>query len=52
MIVSTPGTGGAEVSAITLLSGVDPIITASPSNAAALLSGWNLNGAPGGDAAQ
>jgi hypothetical protein len=50
MIVSTPGTGGAEVSAITLLSGVEPIITASPSNAAALLSGWNLNGAPGGDA--
>lgn len=49
MIVSTPGTGGAEVAAITLLSGVEPIITASPSNAAALLSGWNLS-APGGDA--
>ncbi len=49
MIVSTPGTGGAEVSAITLLSGVEPIITASPSNAAALLSGWNFS-APGGDA--
>jgi len=38
-----------EVSAITLLSGVEPIITASPSNAAALLSGWNLS-SPGGDA--
>jgi hypothetical protein len=49
MIVSTPGTGGAEVAAITLLSGVEPIITASPSNAAALLSGWNFS-APGGDA--
>jgi hypothetical protein len=49
MIVSTPGTGGAEVAAITLLSGVEPIITASPSNAAALLNGWNLS-APGGDA--
>jgi len=49
MIVSTPGTGGMEVSAITLLSGVEPIITASPSNAAALLSGWNLS-SPGGDA--
>lgn len=49
MIVSTPGTVGTEVSAITLLSGVEPIITASPSNAAALLSGWNLS-APGGDA--
>jgi hypothetical protein len=49
MIVSTPGTGGAEVAAITLLSGVEPIITASPSNAAALLSGWNFS-APGGEA--
>ena len=42
MIDSTPGTGGAEVAAITLLSGVEPIITASPSNAAALLNGWNF----------
>jgi hypothetical protein len=48
MIVSTAGSGS-EVTAITLLSGVDPIITASPnaSSAAALLSGWNL-GTPGG----
>lgn len=49
MIVSTPGTGGSAVTAITLLSGVEPIITASPNNAAALLSGWNLS-APSGDA--
>ncbi|HET7871269.1 MAG TPA: DUF5666 domain-containing protein [Terriglobales bacterium] len=48
MIVSTPGAGGSVVTAITLLSGVEPIITASPSNAAALLSGWNLS-APSGD---
>lgn len=49
MIVSTPGTGGSEVSAITMLSGVEPILTASPNgmSAAALLSGWNLS-APGG----
>jgi hypothetical protein len=48
MIVSTAGSSS-EVTAITLLSGVDPIITASPnaSSAAALLSGWNL-GTPGG----
>jgi Domain of unknown function (DUF5666) len=49
MIVSTPGAGGSEVVAITLLSGVEPILTASPNGmgAAALLSGWNLS-APGG----
>lgn len=48
MVVSTMGTGS-EVSAITLLSGVEPILTASPNgmSAAALLSGWNL-GPPGG----
>ena len=51
MIVSTPGAGGPEVMAITLLSGVEPILTASPNagNAAALLNGWNLS-APAGDA--
>jgi Domain of unknown function (DUF5666) len=50
MIVSTSGTGGSEVTAITLLSGVEPILTASPNGmgAAALLSGWNLS-APGGE---
>jgi hypothetical protein len=49
MIVSTPGAGGSQVTAITLLGGVEPIITASPSSAAALLGGWNLS-APSGDA--
>jgi hypothetical protein len=49
MIVSTPGTGGSEVTAITLLSGVEPILTSNASGAAALLSGWNLS-APAGDA--
>jgi len=51
MIVSTPGNGSSGVTAITLLSGVEPILTASPNgmSAAALLSGWNLS-APGGDA--
>lgn len=45
MIVSTPGNGGSDVAAITLLSGVEPILTASPnaSGAAALLNGWNLS---------
>lgn len=52
MIVSTLGSGGSEVTAITLLSGVEPILTASPNgmSAAALLSGWNLSAPGGGDA--
>ena len=51
MIVSTLGSSGSEVTAITLLGGVEPILTASPNGmgAAALLSGWNLS-APSGDA--
>lgn len=50
MVVATQGTSGSEVTAITLLGGVEPILTASPNGmgAAALFSGWNL-GAPGGD---
>lgn len=48
IIVSTPGTG-AEVTAITLLSGVEPILTApNGMGAAQLLSGWNLS-SPGGE---
>jgi uncharacterized protein DUF5666 len=43
MIVSTSGRGS-EVSAITLLSGVEPILTApNTAGAAALLNGWNLS---------
>jgi hypothetical protein len=50
MVVATQGTTGNEVTAITLLGGVEPILTASPNgtSAAALFSGWNM-GAPGGE---
>jgi hypothetical protein len=50
MVVATQGTSGNGVTAITLLGGVEPILTASPNgtSAAALFSGWNL-GAPGGE---
>jgi hypothetical protein len=43
MIVSTPGTGGSEVTAITLLSGVESILTSNATGGAALLSGWNIS---------
>ena len=51
IIVATEGTANSQPSAITLLTGVEPILTASPdgSRAAMLLSPWNLSGA-GGDA--
>jgi hypothetical protein len=47
MVVSTQD-NGTGVMAITLLAGVEPILTASPNGAAALFSGWNL-GTPGGE---
>ena len=52
MIVSTAGSGS-EVTAITLLSGVEPILTSpNASGAAALLSGWNLSAPGGGEGPQ
>jgi len=49
MIVSTEGTANAPPRAITLLTGVEPILTASPDTgrAAMLLSPWNLGGSGG-----
>jgi len=51
MIVATQGTSTTQPTAITLLSGVEPILSASPNSnkAAMLLSPWNLWGG-GGDA--
>jgi len=53
MIVATSDNTGAEgdVVAITLLSGVEPILQASPSGQS-ILTPWTMSGAPGGDAAQ
>jgi hypothetical protein len=51
MIVATEGSANSQPTAITLLTGVDPILSASPNSgqAAMLLSPWNLGGG-GGDA--
>lgn len=48
MIVSTPGSSTSNMTAITLLSGVEPLLTASGSGAASLLSPWSLASAPEG----
>ena len=51
MVVTTEGSASSDMTAITLLSGVEPILTASPNggNAATLLTPWSL-GSGGGDA--
>lgn len=54
MIVSTESGNSDAATAITLLAGVDPILTAAPNpSASSLLSPWSLNPSGGeGDAAQ
>lgn len=50
MIVATEGTADGGMTAITLLSGVEPILTSSSSSQAAFMSSWNLGSTPNGDA--
>jgi hypothetical protein len=47
MMVSTDGSDSGEVTAITLLAGVEPILTASPNRNSMLLSPWSLSGQGG-----
>lgn len=52
-ILATEGTPTGAETVITLLSGVEPILQASPNaSQAMMLTPWNLGGAPGGDAMQ
>ena len=54
IILATEGTATSPHTAITLLSGVEPILQAVPSGSSAMmLTPWNLGGGvPGGDASQ
>jgi hypothetical protein len=53
LIVATQGTTTGGGTAITLLSGVEPILQAAPNGSQAMmLAPWSLGGAPGGDANQ
>ena len=54
MIVATPGDNSAPGAAVTLISGVEPILTASPngSGAAELLSNWNMSAPAGAEGPQ
>jgi hypothetical protein len=49
MIVTTEGTKEGNVTAISLLAGVEPLLQAS--GASTILTPWTMSGAPGGDAA-
>jgi co-chaperonin GroES (HSP10) len=50
MIVSTQGSAAQPPAAITLLAGVEPILTAAPDTAGqSLLTPWSLASAPGGE---
>jgi hypothetical protein len=50
MIVATQGTASGGATAITLVSGVEPILQAAPNGSQAMmLAPWSLS-APGGDA--
>lgn len=52
LVVATEGSGAAST-AITLLSGVEPILQAAPNGSQAMmLTPWSLGGAPGGEGAQ
>jgi hypothetical protein len=48
MVCTTMGTDPGRVTAITLLAGVEPLLTASPSSTRDIMSGWNLGGGGGG----
>jgi hypothetical protein len=50
MIVATEGSADAPSTAIILLSGVEPILTAAPSQAGTILSPWNLSAGGGAGA--
>jgi hypothetical protein len=51
MMVATQGSADGASTAITLLSGVEPILQAAPNaSQAMMLTPWSLGGAPGGDA--
>lgn len=50
MIVATEGSADSPSTAIILLGGVEPILTAAPTQAGTILSPWNLSASGGGGA--
>jgi hypothetical protein len=48
MVSTTEGTDPTHLTAIMLLAGVEPLLTASPNSTRDIMSGWNLGGGAGG----
>lgn len=49
MVSTTMGSDPTKVTAIMLLAGVEPLLTASPTAVRDIMSGWNLGGGGGGE---
>ncbi len=49
MVSTTMGSDPTKVTAIMLLAGVEPVLTAAPSATRDIMSGWNLGGGGGGE---
>jgi hypothetical protein len=49
MVSTTVGSDPTKVTAVMLLAGVEPILTAAPSATRDIMGGWNLNGGGGGE---
>jgi hypothetical protein len=49
MVQTTIGSAATHPTAVTLLAGVEPILTAAPNSTRDIMSGWNLGGGGGGD---
>jgi hypothetical protein len=49
MVSTTMGSDPSHVTAVMLLAGVEPLLTAAPNSARDIMSGWNLGGGGGGE---
>jgi len=49
MVSTTMGSDPSRVTVITLLAGVEPILTAAPNSTRDIMAGWNLGGGAGGE---
>ena len=48
MVKTTAGSGSGPGTAVMLIAGVEPILTAAPNSTRDIMSGWNLGGGGGG----
>jgi hypothetical protein len=49
MVKTTAGKGSGPGTAVMLIAGVEPILTAAPNATRDIMSGWNLGGGGGGE---